>query len=199
MKTHCIFRLFTIAFLIFSMQSASFAAEKKQAKPELKRVCGVEFGAVCRVVNHPRNQTYRYLSGREKTAYYFVPEKKFDNFQNYYLWVTPKNKKVYAISMTADFKSSQEAMRFFDKICVVLEKHYKVKPKEVFAMKTKTLLFKLDNGEILLEIDSGFGSYEVSVKMEHTELAASCEAEEKVLAREAAEKAAEKVDTSALE
>ena len=162
------------------------AAAKPADKKEIFGLCGIEFGSFFSRNNNPRNG--KLTSG--EIMYAVNPLTKFMGFTDYYVLITPASEKVYSIWMRQEFENSAEGRAEFDKVAAVLENHYKIKGEKEFSIDP-VMVFRFDNGRIVLKLDIRFRKSALEIRGYSTEFEDLNEQEKK-------ETAVRTTDTSAL-
>ena len=138
-------------------QNNSVKQTESTAKKNLTQLCGIVFGTVGKSDVPSKNSRLG-----DETMHFVKVQKKFMNFNDYYVLLTPKTKKIYGIIMCSTFKNADEAKKYFHLVKAVLAKHYNMKGEVNIYGKWHDFIF--DNGQITVRYDSGFSNYSVEIR-----------------------------------
>lgn len=163
------------------------ATPTPKAKKILEGLCGFKFGTEFPKNNNPKNG--KLTTG--EIMYRIYPTKKFAGFTDYYVLTTPISQQIYSIWLSQNFEMSSVAREEFDKICTILENHYKIKGKDDYFSIDSTRTYNFDNGRIVLKLNTGLSNHTLEIRAYSDEF-------EELNTQEKKEIAIKTTDTSAL-
>lgn len=153
---------------------ASDISKKASPKHVISGLMGMNLGNIFHPKDSPDNG--KLQSG--ETLYAFSPAKKFREFDEYYVLITPVTHKIYQIWIRKAFKNSAKA-HDEQKICLDIMKD-RFKPKEVkdelFSLDSGKVM-SFDNGEIYSKVIIGFGENTLEFRCVDNELSKLAEKE----------------------